>query len=62
MWSTPPTRDDIDVCSDNKIIGNTVINAAESGIHLDKGTQADGSSSGVTNRLGRTISTNCVGI
>jgi hypothetical protein len=57
--------DDIDACSDNnEIIGNTVINAAEGGIHLDGlCTQANGSSSGVKNKVGQnTITTNCVGI
>lgn len=57
--------DDIDACSDNnKISGNTVINAAEGGIHLDaRCTQADDSSSGVLNKVGKnTITTNCVGI
>jgi hypothetical protein len=62
---TTNPRDDIDVCSDNnEIIGNTVINAAEGGIHLDGlCTQADDSSSGVDNKVGQnTITTNCVGI
>jgi parallel beta-helix repeat protein len=52
--------DAIDICSnDNSITGNTVFNAAESGIHLDSTCGSTGLGNTVT---GNTINESCAGI
>lgn len=57
--------DDIDACSDNNtILGNTVSNSAEGGIHLDGLCQEpDNSTTGVNNVVSANqIENNCVGV